>query len=126
MIKLTLRELDAANRTGAFRAFIAAKKPIAAKVANRKLPAAFDDEVAKLDQSRRELAIEYGGVPNKATQIFEFSPENQARMAAAMATLMDQVIELPGEAVKLDDITDCEANEAQIGALDPFIIFPQG
>ena len=124
MIKLALRELDAANRTGALRAFLQAKKPIAAKVANRKLPTAVDDEVAKLDQARRDLAVECGGVPNETTQVFEFRPENQARMAVAMTTLLDQRIDLPGEAVPLEHLTEWEPTELQLGALDPFVIFP--
>ena len=133
MIELTYRELDRANRTGAFQALLQAKKPIRMKVALRSLPEAFDREYEKLDTMRRELAVENGGTPNKETNIFEFGPDDQIKMNKALAELLDQKIKLPCDPVPFAQLQEAdgtveapkqwEPNEVILGALSPFLDF---
>ena len=131
MIKVTLKQLNYAVTTNAWDAFLSAKKPIAVKLANRKMPEEVTEALQMFNDEKLRLARELG-VENKETQRYERIPENKA-LYDKIAELEQQTVDLTGNPVDFNDLKAFDQETKQdgpwnpdervLGALESFIKF---
>jgi hypothetical protein len=128
MIKLTYAQLTAAVSSGqdaqgrgAYARFAGIRKTITAGHKNRKMPAAVQEELNHFVKQRDDLVARFGGALNESKTNYVWPDDKQADAEKALAELMAQTVELPGDVMKLADLLDGGLLEADYDALEPFL-----
>ena len=120
-ITLTNRQFVNAINTGAYRRFSSIRKTITAGHKNRKVPRAVDEELATFVKTQDELLARFGGVIDKKTNEVVYPEGKKEEADKAHAEWMAQIIELPGEPIKLADLLEGGLCETDYQLLEPFL-----
>jgi hypothetical protein len=105
-IKITYRRLYDALAAGSYSRFVALTKTVSASHKNRAVPEAIAKEVQYFEASRDAIVKQYNGVVGATS--CKWPDDKQAEADAAMSTLLDQEIALPGERIKFSDLAEVD------------------
>jgi hypothetical protein len=121
-ITVTLRELIRAAYTGAYQRFSRIRKTITAGHRNRRMPAAVGEEVKSYEEQRDAIAKQYGGKPNRLTNDYDWPEDKKEEATVALATLLEQHVDLPGCPIRVEDLLDGGLLEEDYDILKPWIV----
>lgn len=122
MLKITVEQLLQAHCSGAYGRFLQVRKTVAASYANRKTPAAFQNELRLYCEQRDKIVFRHGGEANPAGGYRFPSSEAEVEANSEVDVLVAQEItDFPGEPVALADLLEGGLLETDFVHLAPFL-----
>ena len=98
-------------------------KTISAGHANRKLPAAIQEELKHFEEARIALAERHGGTrPNPSVPNYVVPEERRPEFDRDFALLLEQQLDLPGVPLQLQDLLAGGLLEEDYELLGPFLL----
>jgi hypothetical protein len=125
MISITVKNLLDAASSGALNHFFAIDKPVAVAWKNRRQIAACNEELKLYEERRLALCKKYGTMNDEMSK-YVFTEENKRSFTTALNELFTQVVEIPGDPVKVSDLSAPKSptrlSDNDLAQLEPFLI----